>query len=89
MISGTRITLLNLIIEYSHSLERIAGEKDQIKLLEARAVTDCGLTAKDFRLVATAYHKDQVATLADELQGQLELIETVRSDQGAVGEATP
>ncbi len=77
MNTNTRKTLLNLITEYGNCLTRIDGEKDMIKFIEARAVTECGVTAKAFKTVANAHHKDQVSEVLDELNRQIDLFDEV------------
>jgi hypothetical protein len=78
MNTDTRKTLINLITEYGNCLTRIEGEKDMIKFIEAKAVTECGIAAKAFKTVATAHHKDQVSTVLDELNRQVDLFDEVR-----------
>jgi hypothetical protein len=77
MNTNTRKTLLNLITEYGNCLTRIDGEKDMIKFIEARAVTECGVTAKAFKTVANAHHKDQASEVLDELNRQIDLFDEV------------
>ena len=38
-----RKTLLKLVEEYRQSLDRVQGEKELMKCIEARAVTECGI----------------------------------------------
>jgi hypothetical protein len=78
MNTDTRKTLMNLITEYGNCLTRIEGEKDMIKFIEAKAVTECGIAAKAFKIVATAHHKDQVGMVLDELNRQVDLFDEVR-----------
>jgi hypothetical protein len=78
MNTDTLKTLLNLITEYGNCLTRIDGEKDMIKFIEARAVTECGVSAKAFKTVANAHHKDQASTVLDELNRQVDLFDEVR-----------
>jgi len=49
-----RKTLLKLVEEYRQSLDRVQGEKELMKCIEARAVTECGIAIKPFKVVATA-----------------------------------
>ena len=79
MNTDTRKTLLNLITEYGNCLTRIEGEKDMIKFIEARAVTECGVAARAFKTVATAHHKDQVGIVLDELNRQVDLFDEIRN----------
>lgn len=83
MTPEARQTLLNLISEYGDSLTRIEGERELMKAIEARAADPraCGLTVKAFRLLATAYHRDQVADTRAALEDQLEAFETVRDEE--------
>ena len=78
MNTDTRKTLLNLITEYGHCLTRIEGEKDMIKFIEARAVTECGVAAKAFKTVATAHHKDEVSSVLENLNQQVDLFDEIR-----------
>lgn len=78
MNTDTRKTLLNLITEYGHCLARIEGEKDMIKFIEARAVAECGVTAKVFKTVAIAHHKDKVDYMLETLTQQIDLFDEVR-----------
>jgi hypothetical protein len=78
MNTDTRKTLLNLITEYGNCLTRIDGEKDQMKFIEARAVAECGVTAKAFKTVAVAHHKDEVGSVLENLNQQVDLFDTVR-----------
>ena len=78
MNTDTRKTLLNLITEYGNCLTRIEGEKDMIKFIEARAVTECGVAAKAFKTVATAHHKDEVSSVLENLNQQVDLFDEIR-----------
>jgi hypothetical protein len=49
-----------------------------IKFIEARAVTECGVSARAFKTVANAHHKDQVSAVLDELNQQIDLFDEVR-----------
>jgi hypothetical protein len=73
MIPESRQTLLNLLQEYDASLTRAQGEKDLMKCIEARAVTECGVGLKAFRTVATALWRDQVRRVQEELDAQMTL----------------
>lgn len=79
MNTDTRKTLINLITEYGYCLMRIEGEKNMIKFIEARAVTECGINSKAFKIVATAHHKDQVSMVLDELIRQVDLFDDIRN----------
>lgn len=79
MTPNTLKTLLNLIEEYGNSLTRIQGEKDLMKCIEARAVTECGMDAKVFKTVATAYWKDQVAQVCEDLDAVQDAFDRVRN----------
>jgi len=76
-----RKTLLNLIIEYGNSLTRIQGEKELMKMIEARAVCECDTDAKAFKLYATAHWRDRIPATQAEIESQLEIFETVRGLQ--------
>lgn len=78
MTPETRKTLLDLIAEYGNSLERIQGEKDLLKAIEARAVVECGVALKPFKTVATAHWADKAATAREDLEAILDVFEVVR-----------
>jgi len=80
MTPETRKTLLNLITEYGNCLTRMDADKEWMKLIEARAVTECGITAKAFRTAATAYHKDQVDKKREELTEQMDAFELIQGE---------
>ena len=82
MTPETRKILLNLIIEYGNSLTRIKGEKDLIRAIEARAVAECDVPLKAFKLVANAHWKDSVKATQEDLEGQLALFEMVKGGGG-------
>lgn len=79
MTPETRKTLLDLIAEYGNSLERIQGEKDLLKAIEARAVCECAVGLKAFKTVATAHWADTTGKVRDDLEAQLDLLDTVRT----------
>lgn len=79
MTPETRKTLLDLISEYGNALERIQGEKDLLKAIEMRAVVECEVTSKAFKTLATAHWADTVAKVRDDLEAQLDLLDTVRA----------
>jgi hypothetical protein len=74
-------TLSGLLLEYQHSLDRMAGERDLLKTLEARALKECGVEPKAFRTVATALWKDQVEQTLAELTEKTDLIELLREEE--------
>jgi len=78
MTTDARKTLLGLISEYGNSLTRIQAEKENLKLMELRAMVDCATSAKAFRLYATAAWRDSIPATQEELEGQLALFETAR-----------
>ena len=82
MTPETRKTLLDLIAEYGNALERIQGEKDLLKAIEARAVVECGVALKPFKTVATAYWSDKTATARQDLEAILDVFEVVRGLEG-------
>ena len=57
-----RQTLSGLLLEYQHSLDRMAGERDLLTL-ESRALKECGIEPKAFRAVATALWRDQIPSV--------------------------
>lgn len=79
----TRKTLLGLILEYGHSLSRIQAEREVMKLIEQRAITECSTPAKAFRLYATAHWRDSIPATQEELEDHLALFETVRGLESA------
>lgn len=82
MTPETRKTLLDLIAEYGNALERIQGEKDLLKAIEARAVVECEVTLKAFKIVATADWADKTATARQDLEAILDVFEVVRGLEG-------
>lgn len=78
MTPETRKTLLDLIAEYGNALERIQGEKDLLKAIEARAVVECEVPLKAFKTVATAHWADKAATAREDLEAILDVFEAVR-----------
>ena len=74
-------TLSGLLLEYQHSLDRMAGERDLLKTLEARALKECGIEPKAFRAVATALWKDEVDKTLEELTEKADLIELIRDEE--------
>ncbi len=75
-----RKTLLTLVTEYGNSLTRIDGEKDFQKSVVERAETECWIKPAAFKKAAVAYYKDQVQALREDLEGQLDLLDTLRDD---------
>lgn len=79
-----RQTLVNLVDEYGHALSRIQAEKELMKLIEDRAVVECGIKkTAHFKLLATAHWKGDVIGTREALESQLDLFDAVRSAQGA------
>lgn len=72
---------MKMIDEYVNSLTRIQGEKDLMKCIEARVMTECGIEAKPFRTVATALWKDQARKVCEELNDKMAAFELVQGDQ--------
>jgi hypothetical protein len=89
MTPEARKTLLGLIIEYGNSLTRIQGEKDLLKMIEQRAVVECAAAAKAFKTIATAHWADTTAKVRDDLEAQLDLLDTVRAVDEAAAEGFP
>lgn len=79
MTPETRKTLLGLISEYGDSLTRIQAEKELMRLMEQRALTECAVPIKAFKTLATAYWRDTVPVVRDELEAQLDLLDMVRA----------
>lgn len=82
-----RKTLLSLIAEYGHSLTRMQGEKDLMKVIEARAVAECDISLKAFKTVATAHWADKSQTAREDLEAILDVFDAVRTtgDRVTVG----
>ena len=78
MTPDTRKLLLTLISAYGDSLTRIDGEKDQMKALTERAETEGHIDPSAFKRAALAYYKDQVAALRENLESQLDLLDTLK-----------
>ena len=76
-----RKNLSGLLLEYQHSLDRMAGERDLLKRMEERALLECGVEPKAFRTVATALWKDQVDRTLAELTEKTNLIELIRDEE--------
>jgi hypothetical protein len=76
-----RQTLSGLLLEYQHSLDRMAGERDLLKTLESRALKECGVETEAFRAVATAMWKDQIPRLLAALTEKTDLIELIRAEE--------
>lgn len=74
-----RKALTKLIDEYGHALTRIQAEKELLKLLESRAVIECNLEKAAFKLVATAYWRDNASAAREALEGRLDLFDAVRN----------
>lgn len=79
MTPETRKTLLDLIVEYGHALERIQGEKDLLKSIEARAVVECEVSLKAFKTVAMAYWADRTGKVREDLEAILDVFDAVRT----------
>jgi len=84
-----RKTLLGLISEYGNSLTRIQGEKELLKMIEQRAVVECAAPLKAFKTIATAHWADTTAKVRDDLEAQLDLLDTVRAVDEAAVESPP
>lgn len=69
--------LQDLLSEYGHSLERMAGERDLLKAIENRATLELGMEAKTFKTVATALWKDAARQTRETLQEQIDLFDRV------------
>ena len=76
-----RQTLSGLLLEYQHSMDRMAGERDLLKTLEARALKECAVEPKAFRTVAAALWKDEMDKTLAELMEKADLIELIRDEE--------
>lgn len=81
MTPDTRKSMLKLIDEYTNSLTRVQGEKELMKCIEARAVAECGMAAKTFKVVATACWRDQEKEVCRDLNEQMAAFELVLGDK--------
>lgn len=73
-----REQLLTFVKEYGDSLLRTDAEKELQKSISERAETECKVKASYFKKSAMAYYKDKVATLRDELEEQMDLLDVLR-----------
>ena len=72
-----RKKILDLITEYGHCLERVKAEKEMMKTIEQRAKLEAGQPTKAFKVVATAYWRDEVRMARDALEWQMDLFDEV------------
>jgi len=80
MTADLREKLLTFIKEYGDSLLRIDAEKDLQKAIAERAELECHVKPAHFRKSATAYFKDKVKSLREELGEQMDLLDTIQGD---------
>ena len=71
-------SLITYVKEYGDSLLRAEGEKELQKAIAERAETDCRVKPAQFKKAATAYYKDKVKELRDDLGEQLDLLELIQ-----------
>jgi len=83
MTPDTSKKLKGLIGEYGNSLTRIQAEKELMKLIEQRALVELGQDQKAFRVVATAFWKDEVRVKRNEVEWQLALFDLARGADDA------
>jgi len=73
-------SLITYVKEYGDSLLRGEAEKDLQKSIAERAETDCRVKPAHFKKAATAYFKDKVKELREDMTGQLDLLELIRDE---------
>ena len=82
MTPESRKTLLALVSEYGNSLNRVAAEKDMMKVIAARAAYECAVPDAVFKRVALAYWKDAANEECAALNELLAVFESVRNQDG-------
>lgn len=71
-------SLITYVKEYGDSLLRAEGEKELQKAIAERAEMDCKVKPAQFKKAATAYFKDKVKELREDLGEQLDLLELIQ-----------
>ncbi len=72
--------IIDYIKEYGDSLLRMDGERELQKAIAERAETDCRVKPAHFKKAATAYFKDKVKELREDISGQLDLLESIQDE---------
>jgi hypothetical protein len=73
-------SLITYVKEYGDSLLRMDGERELQKAIAERAETDCRVKPAHFKKAATAYFKDNVKELREDIGGQLDLLELIQDE---------
>ena len=73
-------SLITYVKEYGDSLLRMDGERELQKAIAERAETDCRVKPARFKKAATAYFKDKVKELREDISGQLDLLESIQDE---------
>ncbi len=73
-------SLITYIKEYGDSLLRMDGERELQKAIAERAETVCRVKPAHFKKAATAYFKDKVKELREDISGQLDLLESIQDE---------
>lgn len=73
-------SLITYVKEYGDSLLRMDGERELQKAIAERAETDCRVKPAHFKKAATAYFKDKVKELREDISGQLDLLESIQDE---------
>ncbi len=73
-------SLITYVKEYGDSLLRMDGERELQKAIAERAETDCRVKPAHFKKAATAYFKDKVKELREDIGGQLDLLELIQDE---------
>ena len=81
MTPETKKTLLALVSEYGDSLNRVAAEKDLMKVMAQRANIECAVPEAAFKRVALAYWKDAAQEECEALNELLAVFESVVRNQ--------
>ncbi len=73
-------SLITYVKEYGDSLLRMDGERELQKAIAEKAETDCRVKPAHFKKAATAYFKDKVKELREDISGQLDLLESIQDE---------
>lgn len=73
-------SLITYVKEYGDSLLRMDGERELQKAIAEKAETDCRVKPAHFKKAATAYFKDKVKELREDIGGQLDLLELIQDE---------
>lgn len=73
-------SLMTYVKEYGESLLRIDAEKELQKAMAEKAESHHSIKPSHFKKAATAYYKDKVKELRDDLGEQLSLLEFIQDE---------